>query len=58
MLNFDKKKILIYGLGITGVSSYDYLKKKNEIYVFDDNFKNIPKKIKKKNYIFGKYNKN
>ena len=28
MLNFDKKKILIYGLGITGVSSYDYLKKK------------------------------
>ena len=48
MLNFDKKKILIYGLGITGVSSYDYLKKKNEIYVFDDNFKNIPKKIKKK----------
>lgn len=48
MLNFDKKKILIYGLGITGVSSYDYLKKKNEIYVFDDNSRNFPKKTIKK----------
>ena len=45
---FVKKKILIYGLGKSGLSSYLFLKKKNDIYLYDDN-KNIikNKKIKK-----------
>ena len=45
---FVKKKILIYGLGKSGRSSYLFLKKKNDIYLYDDN-KNIikNKKIKK-----------
>ncbi len=36
---FLKKKILIYGLGKTGISSYIFLKKNNEVSVFDDNKK-------------------
>ena len=42
---FSKKKILIYGFGRSGISAYKFLKKKNEIYLFDDNknikFKNV-----------------
>ena len=38
---FFKKKILIYGLGLTGTSSFDFLKKTNQVSVFDDNNKNI-----------------
>ena len=33
---FSKKKILIYGLGKTGLSVFKFLKKKNEIYLYDD----------------------
>ena len=33
---FYKKKILIYGLGKTGLSTFKYLKKNNEIYLYDD----------------------
>ena len=36
------KKILIYGLGKSGQSSYNYLKNLNKVFVFDDY-----KKIKK-----------
>ena len=46
---FFKKKILIYGLGKSGLSSYKFLQKQNQIYLYDDkniNIKNI--KIKKK----------
>jgi len=43
---FFNKKILIYGLGKSGISSYFFLKKNNEIYLYDDN-NNI---LKKKNY--------
>jgi len=43
---FFKKKILIYGLGKTGVSSYIFLKKNNEVLLFDDNKKTS---INKKN---------
>ncbi len=46
---FFKKKILIYGLGKTGISSYLFLKKNNQIYFFDDNKKNLYKK--KKNFL-------
>jgi len=40
---FSKKKILIYGLGKSGTSAFKFLKKKNEIYLYDN------KKIYKKN---------
>ena len=46
---FFKKNILIYGLGKSGLAAYEFLKKKNEIYLYDDNRinnKNI--EIKKK----------
>jgi len=45
---FFKKKILIYGLGKTGISSYIFLKKNNEVFVFDDNKKTS---INKKNIL-------
>ena len=40
---FLKKKILIYGLGKSGLSSFQFLKKKNNIFLYDDH------KIKSKN---------
>ena len=46
---FSKKKILIYGLGKSGISVYKFLKKKNDLFLYDDqkiNNKNI--RIKKK----------
>jgi UDP-N-acetylmuramoylalanine--D-glutamate ligase len=36
---FLRKKILIYGLGKSGVSSYKFLNNKAEVYLFDDNLK-------------------
>jgi UDP-N-acetylmuramoylalanine--D-glutamate ligase len=33
---FLKKKILIYGLGKSGISSYKFLKNKAKVYLFDD----------------------
>ncbi|MFL2903198.1 MAG: UDP-N-acetylmuramoyl-L-alanine--D-glutamate ligase [Candidatus Pelagibacter sp.] len=42
---FLRKKILIYGLGKSGASSYKFLKNKSEVYLFDDNLK---KKISSK----------
>ena len=50
---YFKKKILIYGLGVSGISSLNYLKKNNLIKCFDDNIKNLNKK-KFKNYIISK----
>ncbi len=37
---FLGKKILIYGLGKSGISSYKFLKNKSDVYLFDDNQKN------------------
>ena len=47
---FSKKKILIYGLGKSGISAFRFLKKKNEVSLFDDfnlkiNNPNIKRKI-------------
>ena len=36
---FLGKKILIYGLGKSGVSSYKFLKNKADLYLFDDDEK-------------------
>ena len=44
---FSGKKILIYGLGKSGISSYKFLKKKSDVYLFDDDQK-INLKFKKK----------
>ena len=45
---FLKKKILIYGMGKSGLSTYNFLKKKSEVYVFDDKKINISNQINKK----------
>ena len=42
---FLKKKILIYGLGKSGLSTFNFLKKKNSIFLYDDFKKNIKKNI-------------
>ena len=47
---FLRKKILIYGLGKSGISSYKFLKNKSDVYLFDDNQKI---KLKFKNKIIG-----
>ena len=50
MLNYKNKKFLIYGFGISGKSSFNYLKKKNSLVkIYDDKFKT--KKISEKYFI-------
>ena len=44
---FHEKKVLIYGLGKSGISSFKFLKKKNKIYLFDDKKNTNNKEIKK-----------
>jgi UDP-N-acetylmuramoylalanine--D-glutamate ligase len=55
--NFQNKKILIYGLGKTGISCLNFLNKNNLVYCYDDkkniNVKNLIRNYKKiNNYIF------
>ena len=46
---FLKKKILIYGLGKSGYSTFNFLKSRNNIYLYDDNKNSLkPVEIKKK----------
>ena len=54
---FKRKKILIYGLGKSGLSSYKFLKKNNDLLLYDDNKKNFPKKklIKSKSILNTKF---
>jgi UDP-N-acetylmuramoylalanine--D-glutamate ligase len=43
---FYQKKILIYGLGKSGLSVFKFLKKQNEVYLFDDKkYKNLTKNL-------------
>jgi UDP-N-acetylmuramoylalanine--D-glutamate ligase len=44
---FNKKKILVYGLGKSGLSVFKFLKKNNKITVYDDKIKISIKKITK-----------
>ena len=37
---FLKKKILIYGLGKSGISTYNFLRQKAKVNLFDDNLQN------------------
>ena len=46
---FCNRKILIYGLGKSGLSSYSFLKNNNEVLVYDDfKINNKLDEIKKK----------
>ena len=38
---FLEKKILIYGLGKSGIASYKFLKNKDKVYLFNDDLKKI-----------------
>ena len=33
---FFNKKILVYGLGKSGLSAYNFLKKHNDVFLYDD----------------------
>jgi len=44
---FFKKKILIYGLGLSGISSLNFLKKNNSVKFYDDNKKFNSKSLSK-----------
>jgi len=48
---FFKKKILIYGLGASGYSSLEFLKKKNCVKFFDDNYQRFKNEKLKKFFI-------
>ena len=50
---FLKKKILIYGLGKSGISTYNFLRQKSKVNLFDDNPKNNLR-FDKKNLSFAK----
>ena len=55
---FLNKKILIYGLGKSGLSTYQFLKNKNDIFLYDDYQSKIKdKNIKKKLLILEKFQK-
>ena len=38
---FLNKKILVYGLGKSGIASYKFLKDKSDVYLYDDFRSNI-----------------
>jgi len=48
---FNHKKILIYGLGKSGLSTVKFLKKENDVYLYDDKKTNDGNKKIKKNLI-------
>jgi UDP-N-acetylmuramoylalanine--D-glutamate ligase len=48
---FNKKNILVYGVGKSGLSTFKFLKKENKVYLFDDVKKINNNKETKKNII-------
>jgi UDP-N-acetylmuramoylalanine--D-glutamate ligase len=48
---FINKKILIYGLGKSGISTFNFLKKNNQVFLFDDNKKKSLKNFTKNKFI-------
>ena len=44
---FKNKNILIYGCGKSGKSSFYYLKKNNNVKIYDDKKSCVPKNLKK-----------
>ena len=48
---FINKKILIYGLGKSGISAFKFLKRKNDVYLFDDSKSKINNLLIKKKII-------
>ena len=40
---FFNKKILIYGLGKSGISTFNFLKNKSDVFLYDDFYKNSKK---------------
>ncbi|MFL2897272.1 MAG: UDP-N-acetylmuramoyl-L-alanine--D-glutamate ligase [Candidatus Pelagibacter sp.] len=55
---FLDKKILVYGLGKSGLSSFNFLKATNDVYLFDDNLElRFNRSIKKKILSFKKLSK-
>ena len=53
---YIQKKILIYGLGVSGISCLNHLKNNNIVKCFDDNLKNLKRKKFKKYLISKKKN--
>ena len=51
MITFLNKKILIYGLGKSGLSAFKFLKNKSDIYLYDDFNSKINNPMLKKNFI-------
>ena len=45
------KNFLIYGFARTGKSCFNYLKKNNKVFIFDDNKENISNKLLKTQFI-------
>ena len=50
---FFNKKILVYGLGKSGLSAYNFLKKNNDVYLYDD-FQKKQKNLKSYKFILKK----
>ena len=53
MKKLSKKKILIYGFGLSGKSCFNFLKKNSTVKIYDDSKQKLPKQysrffIKKK----------